>query len=892
MGEGSSRKPGRAADPLDLLPMVFARPAEALAGARDLLSSGPAPHDASVAHQVIGIWERDFGDLTLAVGHLRRARSLARRSGDADREADALAALGVAVVYTGRTAEGLRVLDAGVARGDGLTAARVLFRRGRVLWILGRHREALDDLRRAVPVLRDADDTIWTARALTLRGLVHLAFGSTEQADRDFVAAERLWDRTHQDHDRSVAVWNRGGAAFRSGDLPTALRYFDEAARRFEALGTPAFGLNIDRCDVLLAAGLADEALQEADGATALLERTRGQSTMKAELLLIAARAAMAAGDPDTAVARAWAALRLFAGQRREWGEAHARLVLFRSRVATGRISGRLVRDIAAVATRLSELGSPDTVQASLLAGRVALALGWPQDADRHLAAAALGRHRGPALARADGWLAEALRAMAAGRGRRGVLHACRRGLDVLDEHRLALGASELRARATAQGAELAALAQRVSLRPGNARGLLVWSERWRATALAVPPTRPPDDQELLREVSAFREITSRLESARSQGTPAPALEREQRRLEKAIRARTLRARSEGTINGRPFDAGALLDRLGDRLLVEIVDVGGDVHVLLCGRGRVRRFQAGRTADAAIEIDHLRAALRRLAYERTARRDGGGPAGRRADERAAERLGLLESGARRLQEMLLGPALAHLGNGPVVMVPPGRLHGVPWAALPALRDRVLGVSPSAGAWLRADDVPPPLGADIVLVRGPGLATFGAEVPSLASRYGEATVLEGGTATAPAVLKAIDGSLLAHIAAHGTFRADSPMFSSLRMDDGELTVHDVERLHRAPYRIVLPSCDSGVMEPVGADELLGLAAALLPLGTAGIVASLVPVSDQAAVPLMVSLHEGLRAGMGMAEALRDARRALPRDPLHQATGWSFTAIGAA
>ncbi|MFC4585137.1 CHAT domain-containing protein [Sphaerisporangium corydalis] len=868
-------------DPLDLLPMVFARPSEALAGARALLAASPSAYDASIAHQVTGIWERDFGDLTVAVGHLRRARSLARRSGSAGREADALAALGVAVVYTGRTAGGLRVLDAAVARGEGLTAARVLFRRGRVLWVLGRHREALDDLRRAVPVLREAGDTIWTARALTLRGLVHLASGSTDQADRDFVAAERLWDRTHQDHDRAVAVWNRGGAAFRSGDLPTALRHMDEAARRFEALGTPAFGLSIDRCDVLMAAGLAEEALQEADGATAHLERMRGQSTTRAELLLAAAKAAIAAGDPDTAVTRAWAAIRLFASQRREWGEAHARLVLFRSRVATGRISGRLVRDIAAVATRLSELRSPDTVQASLLAGRVALTLGWAADADAHLAAAALGRHRGPALARADGWLAQALRAMAAGRAR-GVLHACRRGLDVLDEHRMVLGASELRARATAQGAELAALAQQMSLAAGDARGMLVWSERWRATALAVPPTRPPDDHGLLRDTTAFREIAGRAEAARSQGAPAPALEREQRRLERAIRARALRTGSAGTAGGRPFDPRVLLDRLGDARLVEIAGIGGDIHVLVCGGGRVRRFRAGRAAQAAAEIDHVRAGLRRLAYG-AARRGGDG---------AEERFRLLATGAHRLQDMLLGPALRHLGDGPVVMVPPGRLHGVPWPALPGLRDRVLGVSPSAGAWLRAGDLPPPREAGVVLVRGPGLSTGGAEVPLLARRYPEAAVLEDGTATVSAVLKAIDGSLLAHIAAHGTFRADSPMFSSLRMDDGQLTVHDVERLSRAPYRIVLPSCDSGVMEPVGADELLGLAAALLPLGTAGIVASVVPVDDAAAVPLMVSLHEGLRAGLGMAEALRDARRALPPDPLSQATGWSFSAIGAA
>jgi CHAT domain-containing protein len=119
-----------------------------------------------------------------------------------------------------------------------------------------------------------------------------------------------------------------------------------------------------------------------------------------------------------------------------------------------------------------------------------------------------------------------------------------------------------------------------------------------------------------------------------------------------------------------------------------------------------------------------------------------------------------------------------------------------------------------------------------------------------------------------------------------------MFSALRMDDGPLSVHDLERLRRAPYRIVLPSCDSARLEQVGADELLGLASALLPLGTAGIVAAVVPVNDQAAVALMLALHEALRAGRSMAEALRDARRALPPDPLHQATGLSFVAIGAA
>ncbi|TKK87310.1 CHAT domain-containing protein, partial [Herbidospora galbida] len=175
---------------------------------------------------------------------------------------------------------------------------------------------------------------------------------------------------------------------------------------------------------------------------------------------------------------------------------------------------------------------------------------------------------------------------------------------------------------------------------------------------------------------------------------------------------------------------------------------------------------------------------------------------------------------------------------------------------------------------------------VVLVRGPGLVSGGAEVPALARGYGTATVLADGAATAGAVLAALDGSRLAHIAAHGVFRDDSPMFSALRMDDGPLTVHDVEGLRAAPYRMILSSCEGGRLAPAGADELLGLAAALLPLGTAGLVASVVPVNDAAAVPFMVALHDGLRAGLTCAQALRDARRSA--DP---ATGWSFSAIGA-
>jgi hypothetical protein len=310
----------------------------------------------------------------------------------------------------------------------------------------------------------------------------------------------------------------------------------------------------------------------------------------------------------------------------------------------------------------------------------------------------------------------------------------------------------------------------------------------------------------------------------------------------------------------------------------------------VCGDGRIRRLAAGSAAEAAREVAFARFGLNRIARGRL-------------PEPAGKALAALAVAGRRLEALLLGAARDQLGEGPLIVVPPGQLNAVPWGLLPSLAGRAVSVAPSARAWCRARAAGP-FGLDkTVLVAGPGLGAASAEVRTLAEQYGQATVLAGGSATTARVLAAIDGAGLAHIAAHGTFRADSPMFSSLRLDDGPMTVHDLERLRRAPFRLILPSCDSGLLAPAGADELLGLASALLPLGTAGIVASVAQVNDRAAGPLMLALHRRLRSagpseGLGpgaLAAALRDARadacQAAAGDPVVTAAGWSFIALGA-
>ena len=66
---------------------------------------------------------------------------------------------------------------------------------------------------------------------------------------------------------------------------------------------------------------------------------------------------------------------------------------------------------------------------------------------------------------------------------------------------------------------------------------------------------------------------------------------------------------------------------------------------------------------------------------------------------------------------------------------------------------------------------------------------------------------------------------------------------------------------------------------------------MPLGTAGIIASIAPVNDQSAAALMIRLHRRLRDGGALSEALRDARGDRGDDPVEVATGMSFLALGA-
>ena len=859
-------------DPDKLHALALSRPSEALAAAREVLAQHPPALQAAVAHQTAGVVLRDFGDSSAAIEEFKSARRFAHKAGDLDRETDILASLGIALVRAGQTRRGLSVLDTLLQRSRGVPAGRVLIRKVDALWTLGRHAEALRDARTAVSLLSGAGDPVWEARALHWRAAAYFAVGDIERADRDYGRVEALWVECGQELEYASARQERAMAAYARGDLPVALAHLDHAQGLFDQLGVFEAEVTVNKCTVLLAAGLAGDALREVEAAISTIERDRGATTKRAELLYSSALAAAATGDFDLAQRRRTEALRLFRRQQRPWWSARAELALLLCRSADGGDrSAALLHAARRVTARLDELDAARAVDAHLLAGRLALARGRRDEAGRHLGTAAMARHRGQLRTRSTGWLAQATWCEAEGRWR-GMLAACDRGLALLDLHLRTLGATELRTLATAWGAELAGMVLRHAVRRTDARMFLEWSERWRATVLRITRVLPPPDTGLVADLAALRNVVTRLESAPDGPAAAPALQRERRRLEAAVRQRVLHTPAVAPGHTEPFVVADLLDQLGDSDLLELTDVDGQLYAVVAAAGRVHLRRVGPTQAAIRALDHALFALRR---------EGSG--------RGTYRLDLAEIG-RRLETRLLGESSRLLGGGPVIVVPTGRLHAVPWGLMPSLRERPTAVAPSASAWLRARRAAAPEEQRVVLVGGPRLATGDAEIRHLAARYPDAVVLSDGNAVAERVMAAMDGAWLVHVAAHGTFRADSPLFSAIELDDGPLTVYDLERLKRAPYRVILGSCSSGVGATVGADELLGLVSALISLGSAGVVASVVPVNDAATVPLMIALHDQLRRKAGLAEALTQARHAAGSDSVARSTADSFIALG--
>jgi CHAT domain-containing protein len=273
---------------------------------------------------------------------------------------------------------------------------------------------------------------------------------------------------------------------------------------------------------------------------------------------------------------------------------------------------------------------------------------------------------------------------------------------------------------------------------------------------------------------------------------------------------------------------------------------------------------------------------------------------------AQRHMAVLEKSAQRvlasLHKELIAPLESWLRRGaPLAIVPHGVLHHVPFHALfdgkNYLLDRYeVSYAPSATvlALCQQLNAHAPTRALIAGISDALIPAAYAEVQSVARELKEsgieAEMLTDETATLESLKGLAPSFDTLHLACHGQFRADNPMFSALKLHDGWLTAADVMQLDLKEALVTLSACESGRGTVFQGDEVIGLPRAFLGAGAAAVVVSLWLVHDETTVMLMTHWYNQMREGMGRAAALREAQRALRESYPHPYYWAPFVLIG--
>ena len=112
----------------------------------------------------------------------------------------------------------------------------------------------------------------------------------------------------------------------------------------------------------------------------------------------------------------------------------------------------------------------------------------------------------------------------------------------------------------------------------------------------------------------------------------------------------------------------------------------------------------------------------------------------------------------------------------------------------------------------------------------------------------------------------------HMACHAVYEPSDPLASRFVLGEHlSLTVADLDAIDLSALDLVVASCcQSGVVDQRAADELVGLAHALIAAGANRVIAALWDIDDAGTSLLVAKLYDELAGGAGPADALRAAQ----------------------
>jgi CHAT domain-containing protein/tetratricopeptide (TPR) repeat protein len=250
-----------------------------------------------------------------------------------------------------------------------------------------------------------------------------------------------------------------------------------------------------------------------------------------------------------------------------------------------------------------------------------------------------------------------------------------------------------------------------------------------------------------------------------------------------------------------------------------------------------------------------------------------------------------------LYRELIEPIRKQLTGKHIVFVPHGPLHFLPFHAL---RDadvhmcdtHTISYAPSATVFglcqgKRRNDRHNSLVLGIPDERAPLILS---EVQSVAALLPQPELFVGAAATAKVLRERGPETGLVHVATHGIYRQDNPMFSGIKMGDGYLNLYDLYQMRLGATLVTLSGCATGMNFVADGDELLGLQRGLFCAGASSLLLSLWDVHDRSTAELMQEFYRGYITSGDLAGSLREAMRKLREQNPHPYFWAPFVIVG--
>ncbi len=810
---------------------------------------------------------------------------------------------------------GLRARDTLLAHGDSLAAGKIEQNLGNIY-----HRR--DNYPAAEQCYRAARERFIAVGDQKLLAVADNGLANVLALQHQFRAAEPLYEQAlagaaanRAEVTQAEIECNLGCLALFQGRYDRALDYLERSRRRYASLGMvhESAVAELELAEAYLELNLAPEAIAIYARVVPVFAGLRMRAE-QARALAHHGRACLWLGQAAPARLLLDEAYTLYSDEGNAVGAAMVTLTRAQLHYAEG--------DYAAAGAGAAEaeapLGAAGVWRQALLArwlrGEAARAAGQDREA-RAVLEAALRDARQQLVPQVAQRCATSLGLLAASTGDlAGAEEALMSAVALIEELRAPLPAEEFRTAFVADKltpyVELARLCLADDRRVAAA---LDYVERMRSRALAdmlsgtLPLRSRPDDPfeaELLDRLEKLREDLSWFYSQIDRPPDGARRPEQVASLRQAVRQReaevleiTRQIRQRGAEAGslaapqyraESLDIGQLQRSLdGHTALVEYFSLDDELLAFVVTGDRievVRRLGRVAQVEAALEQFHFQVSALRYGADRL-----------------RAHLGQLALRARHhlsaLYDLLLRPIEGRIGARRLVIVPHRALHYVPFHALYdgasyLVERREICYAPSASV-LHSCLARPPLQLQRALLLGVPDARSPRvrdEIAAIRPLFAQAHVLLDQEATRAALRTHAPSAQVLHLACHGSFRPDSPLFSALLLADGWLTVHDTYGMDLDCHLVVLSACETGLSAVAPGDELIGLARGFFSAGVPSLLVSLWTVHDETAAWLMERFYKRLHMGDGPAAALRHAQRELLADHPHPFFWSPFVLLG--